>query len=175
MSSFLMFLTACLIHAHALNLTYGRLKFDYTVVVFDSLQEYHLFLESNNMPHDPESDINEPGYLVKCVEANTNKWAACLDGTPQAFYYRPGYADGVNKFVIHLQGGGWCAGIDEQVCLACGNTCAKKSLSEFGSSSTDEPYLYFGGEADGGEGYISNQQKVNPLSYNWNTVFVRYC
>ena len=176
MSSFLLFLASYTIQFHALNLTYGRLKFDDTAVAFDSLQEYHLFLDSNNM-----SEIDEPGYLVKCVEANTNKWAACLDGTPQAFYYRPGYAAGANKFVIYLHGGGWCAGIDETVSPACGQTCAWRAQhSDLGTSANDEPYLYFGGDTHGGpsvpgEGYISNQQKQNPLSYNWNTVFVRYC
>ena len=86
----------------SLNLTYGTLRFNETqsdaAVSFKTMKEYKLFLESNDL-----GDI-EPGYLVKLIEANKNKYAACLDGSPQAFYYRPGYDDGVDKFNIYLQG-----------------------------------------------------------------------
>jgi hypothetical protein len=34
------------------------------------------------------------------------KNAVCLDGTPGAFYFRPGIGADAAKFMIHLEGGG---------------------------------------------------------------------
>ena len=56
-----------------------------------------------------------------------NWW--CLDGSVPNIYYRPGTGNGINKFSIYEQGGGWCA-----------------------------PYL-------------SSEKSINPLSYNWNTIY----
>ena len=67
--------------------------------MFDTLQDYKLLIQANSF-----KQAGEPGYLVKLTEANKNKYAACLDGSPQAFYYRPGYGDGATKFNIYLQG-----------------------------------------------------------------------
>eukprot|EP01084_Bolivina_argentea_P179253 309757_1 len=169
----LLLVSVATIQARHLNLTYGRLKFANAdeIVTFKTLEEYNLFLESNNM----QSDTNEPGYLVKCIEANKNKFAACLDGSPQAFYYRPGYGNGVNKFVLYLQGGGWCSGIDYAVASSCGQSCYDRAMtSDRGTSATDEPYIYIS-NGQSGDGYMSDQYGVNPLAYNWNTVYVRYC
>ena len=126
---------------------------------FQSLKEYRLFLDSNDLPY------TEPGYLVKCIAANENKHAACLDGSPQAFYYRPGSNESAHKFHIFLQGGGWC-------CPQCDFTCYDRtnlSISDRGSSIMDPPYLYYPNN------YLSNDPNVNPLSWDWNTVYIRYC
>eukprot|EP01084_Bolivina_argentea_P169491 293809_1 len=160
----------------SLNLTYGRLRFSENkpdaFVSFKTLEEYKLFLKSNNL----NEDINEPAYLVKCIEANKNKKSACLDGTPQVFYFRPGYDDGVTKFVIYLQGGGWCSGIDTGVAPSCKGSCYSRSKGSLGSTKTDnnEPYIYIE-KTKSGDGYMFNQYASNPLAYNWNTVYVRYC
>eukprot|EP01084_Bolivina_argentea_P088257 159364_1 len=158
-------------HAHKLNLTYGRARFTDNkadaAISFATMEEYKLFLHSNNI------NYNEPGYLIKLIEANKNKYSACLDGSAQAFYYRPGFEDGINKFNIYLQGGGWCQGIDNVTCPACGNSCVQRAQhSDRGTSNTDEPYLYF---PQSGDGYLSNLQTQNPLTFNWNTVYIRYC
>ena len=36
----------------------------------------------------------------------------CNDGTSGGFYWRKGYGSGINKFVIHLEGGAWCTDPD---------------------------------------------------------------
>eukprot|EP01084_Bolivina_argentea_P088259 159366_1 len=160
-----MLYSLAVVNSASFNLTYGRLKFNEnkpdSIVSFKTSQEYKLFLESNNL----DSDINEPAYLVKCIEANKNLKSACLDGTPQIFYFRPGYDDGVNKFVIYIQGGGWCTNI---------NSCYSRSQGSLGSTKDDEPYIYIE-QTKKGDGYMYNTYGSNPLAYNWNTVYVRYC
>ncbi|KAL1551679.1 [Wnt protein] O-palmitoleoyl-L-serine hydrolase [Salvia divinorum] len=36
------------------------------------------------------------------------KGAVCLDGTPGAYYYYPGFDDGVDNWIFYLPGGAWC-------------------------------------------------------------------
>jgi len=86
--------------------------------------------------------------------------AVCLDGTASAYYYRAGFGSGVDKWYIHHQGGGWCESIDD---------CYKRSKTDLGSSANYPPTYSLGG------GYFSNNQSVNPLMYNWNMVYMRYC
>ena len=121
--------------------------------------------------------LNEPGYLVKCEAANENKNSACLDGSPQTFYYRPGSNESAHKFHIYFQGGGWCSGIDDTTgTYRCWQTCYKRATSQDpdqtsrGSSSMDPTYLVYPKN-----NYLSDDPTVNPLSWDWNTVFVRYC
>ena len=72
-----------------------------------------------------------------------------------------------------FKGGGWCQGVDVSTCPACGQSCVERAqTSDRGTSTTDAPYLYFPAT---GDGYLSYEQSQNPLAYNWNTVYVRYC
>ena len=48
------------------------------------------------------------------------------------------------------------------------DNCYHRSEIYLGSTSTDAPYISLGG-------YAATNPEANPLSYNWNTVFVRYC
>ena len=88
--------------------------------------------------------------------------AVCLDGSVADFYYRAGFSDGVNKFHIYLEGGGWCIGLDY---------CAQRATTTLGSSKYDGQYANIAAGAP----YLSSNQSINPLSYNWNSIFVRYC
>ena len=47
----------------------------------------------------PNSNTN-PAIRVNVTSPN----ARCLDGSPYAFYFRPGFGNGLNKFQIYLQG-----------------------------------------------------------------------
>lgn len=86
--------------------------------------------------------------------------AQCLDGTPGAFYFQPGNGNGSNKWYIHHQGGGWCESLDD---------CLGRSKTGLGSSNGYPDTASLGG------GYFSNDPAQNPLMYNWNKVFMRYC
>lgn len=86
--------------------------------------------------------------------------AVCLDGTPGAFYIRKGTGDGATKWYVHHQGGGWCESLDD---------CLGRSNGDLGSSKK-----YPATQNQGG-GYFSPLQSQNPLMWNWNSVFMRYC
>eukprot|EP00698_Gefionella_okellyi_P004336 TRINITY_DN14011_c0_g1_i1.p1 TRINITY_DN14011_c0_g1~~TRINITY_DN14011_c0_g1_i1.p1 ORF type:complete len:386 (-),score=77.54 TRINITY_DN14011_c0_g1_i1:67-1224(-) len=86
--------------------------------------------------------------------------AMCLDGTPGLYYHAPGVGDGVNKWYIHHEGGGWCESDAE---------CYGRSQGQLGSTSKDPANMTLDG------GYFSNEQSVNPMMWNWNKVFIRYC
>ena len=66
-----------------------------------------------------------------------------------------------------LEGGGWCAGIDEPVSGLI--DCYQRALNEdVGSSKTWQPYMNVGE-------YMSDDPTENPLASNWNLVYVKYC
>jgi len=94
------------------------------------------------------------------TEAAEKTGAKCLDGTPGAYYFQPGTGDGVNKWYIHHQGGGWCESMDD---------CLSRSKVDLGSSKNYPATANLGG------GYFSTDASQNPLMYNWNHVFMRYC
>ena len=99
------------------------------------------------------------GYFLKDAAAGPDN-AKCLDGTPPLYYHRPGTGDGANKWYIHQEGGGWC-----------GNpaNCLDRAHSSLGSTINDTDSRSLN------SGYFSIDPTQNPLMYNWNAVFLRYC
>lgn len=94
------------------------------------------------------------------IKSAVAKGAVCLDGTPPAYQFDQGFGDGANKWLVHMQAGGWCESVDN---------CIERKTSKYGLGSTNLMYpLNF-------TGILSNQQKLNPNFYNWNRVFMRYC
>jgi len=133
---------------------------------FQTLEEYYSYLEVNSLPQ------SEPGYLHYCTAANQHKHSACLDGSPQSFYFRPGSAWSATKFHLYFQGGGWCAGIDDGIgSPACFQNCHDRATTTSkGSSLYDPNYLYYRDM-----NYLSSEFRFNPLAWDWNTVYIRYC
>lgn len=97
-----------------------------------------------------------------------NDGAVCLDGSVGVMYYRNGTGDGINKFHVYFEGGGWCGGINNQL-SPCQDTCVHRAGTNLGSSKA------YPNAADYDNGYMSTSQETNPLSYNWNTIYVKYC
>jgi len=110
-----------------------------------------------------EAEAGDPqtmtGYLL--TDAAKLDGALCLDGTPGLYYHRKGTGSGANKWYIHQEGGGWCSSVD---------SCRSRSLSLLGSSlnytSTISMMDYE---------YFSLDPAINPLMYNWNSVYFKYC
>lgn len=87
------------------------------------------------------------------------KGAVCLDGSPPAYHFDKGSGAGLDNWIVHMEGGGWCE--DVPTCLSRKNTdlgSSKQMVKQFGFS-----------------GLLSGQQKSNPDFYNWNRIKVRYC
>merc|ERR1711957_1089467 len=63
--------------------------------------------------------------------------------------------DGVDKWYIHHEGGGWCESMDD---------CLDRSKGRLGSTKADSE------TADLGGGYFSTDVSENPMMSNWNHV-----
>lgn len=94
------------------------------------------------------------------IEESVKQDAQCLDGSPPLYYYSEGQDDGINKWLIYLQGGAWCTSLEN---------CYERSLTDLGSTFQDPPIMVLGGD------YFSDEFYNNKLMYNWNKVFIRYC
>ena len=92
--------------------------------------------------------------------AAKEKGAVCLDGSPGMVYVRKGTGSGANKWYIHHQGGGWCESLDD---------CLSRSKGGLGSSTR------YGKTSAQNSGYFSTSPAENPMMYNWNKVFMKYC
>jgi O-palmitoleoyl-L-serine hydrolase len=92
--------------------------------------------------------------------------ARCIDNSKAAYYVRPGFGSGQDKWHIHFEGGAWCYTLSD---------CKTRSTTPLGSSSSyvrcirpDYPGKFV-------RGYFSVSESINPPLYNFNTVLVKYC
>lgn len=123
----------------------------------DQIDDGTMPMEMTVVPRD-DPTFAQGYFLTKEAEGTEN--ARCLDGTPAVYYHRKGTGTGANKWYIHQQGGGWCYTLD---------SCVGRSHGSLGSTKADKNTSSLNG------GYFSIDQKQNPLMYNWNAVFLRYC
>jgi len=101
-----------------------------------------------------------PFDLTLLTKAANDAGAVCIDGTPGGYYFRPGSGDGVKKWYIHHEGGGWCSSVAD---------CYGRSKTPLGSSKS------YPQTAELNSGYFSPDVNENPLMYNWNMVYLKYC
>ncbi|KAK4360219.1 hypothetical protein RND71_019171 [Anisodus tanguticus] len=91
--------------------------------------------------------------------SSSDSTLVCLDGSPPAYHFEPGFGDGVENWIVHLSGGAWCVNVTD---------CQKRiNDPNVGSSNIMGPWVF--------QGIHSKNQTANPDFYNWNKVFVRYC
>lgn len=107
----------------------------------------HVWHES--VPNDAEAPGAATGHwLTDALKADN---AACLDGTAPLYYHQPGTGDGVDKWYIHHEGGGWCYNLAD---------CAGRAKGALGS--TDPAKSKDGKTSNLGGGYMSSDPKVSP-------------
>lgn len=86
--------------------------------------------------------------------------AVCLDGSASGIYFHPATTARASKrWVIFIEGGGWCYTLDQ---------CAARARSNLGSSKKWAASLV-------GYGPYSTDAGRNPLWFDANIVFVPYC
>lgn len=122
------------------------------------------------------TQADDDGFELHLLDKESG--AMCLDGTPAGYYIRRGHP---NKWLVHLQGGGWC--LSEADCLEraglhmfeeCPLPPAWGHNSVFGSSRCWPPRGL--PPADGGpHGMFSSEQSVNPLFHDYTKVWLMYC
>ncbi|KAI3468489.1 hypothetical protein Pfo_025152 [Paulownia fortunei] len=97
---------------------------------------------------------------ITFVNSAVPKGAVCLDGSPPAYFHAQGSGDGVNNWLIYLEGGAWCESTSE---------CLIRAAGWLGSSySRTDNKTYF-------NGFLTQNQTYNPDFYNWNRVYLVYC
>ncbi|XP_044947191.1 pectin acetylesterase 10-like [Hordeum vulgare subsp. vulgare] len=108
----------------------------------------------------PSYDHRFPTLMdITLVVGSREKGAACVDGTPPGYHWLPGFWDGSDKWLLHLEGGSWCRNL---------TWCTQRKETNLGSSDHMETRAEF-------VGILSNDALQNPDFYNWNKVKVRYC
>ena len=85
--------------------------------------------------------------------------AVCLDGSPPGYYIRPGSGEAQAKWIVYLEGGGYCQDLSD---------CYQRSKTDLGSSKNWHSSVQL-------TGFLSDSETVNPDFYNWNIVLVMYC
>nr|DAD24961.1 TPA_asm: hypothetical protein HUJ06_026424 [Nelumbo nucifera] len=103
--------------------------------------------------------VNGVNVGITYVETAVAKGAVCLDGSPPAYHLDKGFGSGINNWLVHIEGGGWCNNV---------TTCLARKNTRLGSSKQMLTEIAF-------SGILSNKQQFNPDFYNWNRVKVRYC
>ncbi|CAL5329840.1 unnamed protein product [Camellia sinensis] len=96
---------------------------------------------------------------ITYVQNAVAKGAVCLDGSPSAYHLDKGFGAGINNWLVHFEGEGWCNNV---------TTCLARKNTRLGSSKKMANQLAF-------SGILSNLQKFNPDFYNWNRIKVMYC
>ena len=99
------------------------------------------------------------GSKIILKNAAQNYGAVCLDGGPADYYFAKGQE--TTKYVLFFQGGGWC--FDESSCWSRRNT-------SLGTTSGDPDTTNLNKISQ-----LQNNKSDNPLMYNWNKAYFRYC
>ena len=90
----------------------------------------------------------------------TDPSAACLDGLPGAFYHRHS-SEARGRWLIYIQGGGWCFSDDD---------CALRAASSLGSAERlppqpSAPELTAGGAQASSAGHGGRAEAVSACGY----------
>ncbi|KAF5477578.1 hypothetical protein F2P56_004203 [Juglans regia] len=83
---------------------------------------------------------------ITYVQNAVAKGAVCLDGSPPAYHWDKGFGAGVNNWLVHFEGGGWCNNV---------TTCLSRKSTRLGSSKEMVKEVAF-------SGLLSKFKKFNP-------------
>ncbi len=90
--------------------------------------------------------------------------ATCLAGGQADYYVRPGFGADADKWVIFLQGGGFCYDTA---------SCEARDRYQVYPYDEDTLFLTIGDAARAG--ILSDEPSQNPKFYNFNQVYLHYC
>ncbi|KAJ4842687.1 Pectin acetylesterase 7 [Turnera subulata] len=96
---------------------------------------------------------------ITILETARARGAVCLDGSPPAYHLERGSGSGINNWLVHMEGGGWCEDLA---------SCVSRRDTYKGSSLKMEKTMGF-------SGILGSKQAANPDFYNWNRIKIRYC
>ncbi|MEW5986824.1 MAG: pectin acetylesterase-family hydrolase [Chloroflexota bacterium] len=109
----------------------------------------------------PNVQADDPPMTLQWLAEAVSNGTVCNDGSAAGYYLRPGTGEGAGRWVIYLQGGGFC--IDEASCDEREATTPGLMTSTMWEASKP------------GYGILSPSMTKNPDYYNANHVFVPFC
>ncbi|XP_047330527.1 pectin acetylesterase 5-like [Impatiens glandulifera] len=107
-------------------------------------------------PFGSSSAVSVPLTLLR---NSKEKGAFCLDGSSPGYHIQKGFGSGLESWVLHIEGGGWCGTIEG---------CSSRRGTQLGSSNSMDLQVQF-------SGILSSLPSQNPDFFNWNKVKIRYC
>ena len=136
-----------------------------------ALENCTVDLNATFAPNDNGDVVCRKNETYTIIEMDPEKTGAkCLDGSNYKFLIHEGTGEGKNKFLFFFPGAGYC-GYDGYDIL---ESCYYRSLKDIGSSLTYGPNGSFVSE-NNTLGYVSSDPETNPLFWNWNIFYLRYC
>eukprot|EP01050_Picozoa_sp_SAG11_P002168 SAG11_NODE_105_length_16528_cov_4.337635_13_plen_329_part_00 len=121
-----------------------------------------------------------PPANIAIAELMTDPMALSLDGTPAYYYIRRAAPGSINasKFVIHIQGGGWCSSTQSCTSRAAGNLGSsdpKKTKENSVQGGKQDLMAVHGCQNNRWCGALMvNDPATNPYAHDWNAVLLRY-
>ncbi|CAH9077029.1 unnamed protein product [Cuscuta europaea] len=95
--------------------------------------------------------------LVNPTLVSVDDGAVCLGGNQAAYFYVPGFDNGIENWIVYLPGGGWCKNVSD-----CEIYLQRRFV---GSYPGEFPFDHI----------LSSNKEKNPDFFDWNKVAVRYC
>ncbi|KAF5773781.1 putative pectinacetylesterase/NOTUM [Helianthus annuus] len=125
------------------------------------LLTFSFILSSDSSSSDRFSGTGTDGFVPLTFLSNAVQRGACncLDGSVPAYHFQKGFGYGSRRWVLHIEGGGWCNTVA---------SCTFRKTTALGSSKYMDHQVLF-------SGILSGDQSHNPDFYNWNKVKIRYC
>jgi len=152
--------------------------------------------ESEETTDTTEAILGSRDWTLTLFDDGKYPNTQCLDGTPAGYWFSKGSGDSLNKYVIHHQGGGWCVSSYDctwrakhsllgsskdwrrKVTCPAGGPYDPEDVPNDATPDLRKPRgasVPCHGDGSGMQGLLSYNSIVNPLTYNWNKVYVPYC
>jgi len=124
----------------------------------------NVFLHTKKITKNNSKEPSNLNVLKRYLLNNSN--AKCLDGSPYAVYYTPGYDSGKNKIIINFWGASWVHGRNREEFM---ESALNRLKTDYGSSKNWKKKDTYGYSFLGGE------ESKNKHFFNWNRFDFIYC
>jgi O-palmitoleoyl-L-serine hydrolase len=128
--------------------------------------KFHDYSPKSTIEQDTLYATAQPTVMTNTLKLHTivnaqERQAVCNDGSPAAYYFRPGSAANKDKWIIFFKGGGGCSSEDSCLARADQDVSLVSSL-KYPTTSKEA-------------GIFTANPSLNPDFYDWNMVKIMYC
>jgi hypothetical protein len=153
-------------NSDAINTNISELNYGNSTKPSENITETKNQTTEDNI-YSPEDNKNYPNpEILRINKFSPETDTKCLDGTPYAVYYHPGYDSGSKNIIINFEAYFWCGGKSDQEVI---NSCASRTKLFYGSSN------YFKNEYSYEYSFMGGLEHKNKYFYNWHRILFPYC